>query len=94
MAEARRQFADDQRQRNAVEGKIGQGKRRFGLGLIREKLAATQGSAIAMAILAMNLEKLLQLLFVLISFWLQILSKQIRPLRGHTLPSSIQGAAA
>jgi hypothetical protein len=25
-----------QRQRNAVEGKIGQGKRRFGLGLIRE----------------------------------------------------------
>jgi hypothetical protein len=47
-----------------------------------------------MAILAMNLEKLLQLLFVLISFWLQILSKQVRPLRGHTLPSSIQAAAA
>lgn len=41
VAEAKRQFADDQRQRNAVEGIIGQGKRRFGLGLIREKLAAT-----------------------------------------------------
>jgi hypothetical protein len=33
VAEEKRQFLDDQRQRNAVEGKIGQGKRRFGLGL-------------------------------------------------------------
>ena len=56
---ARRQFVDDQRQRNAVEGKIDQGKRRFRLGLIREKLAATQDSAIAMTILEMNLERLL-----------------------------------
>jgi len=44
------------------------------LGQIREKLAATQGSAIAMAILAMNLKKLLQLLFALFAFWLLILS--------------------
>jgi transposase, IS5 family len=43
LAEEKRQFLDDQRQRNAVEGKIGQGKRRFGLGLIREKFAVTQG---------------------------------------------------
>jgi hypothetical protein len=93
VAEARRQFADDQRQRNAVEGKIGQGKRRFGLGLIREKLAVTQGSAIAMTILAMNLEKLLQLLFVLFAFWLQILSSQFGALRGKKLPSSVQAAA-
>ena len=35
LAEEKRQFLDDQRQRNAVEGKIGQGKRRFGLGLTR-----------------------------------------------------------
>ncbi len=94
VAEARRQFADDQRQRNAVEGKIGQGKRRFGLGLIREKLAATQGSAIAMAILAMNLEKLLQLLFVLFAFCLQSLSGQSGALRGNESPSSVQAAAA
>lgn len=46
-------------QRNAAEGKIGQGKRRFGLGLIREKLAVTQGSTIALNMLVMNLEKLL-----------------------------------
>jgi hypothetical protein len=36
VSEVKRKFADDQRQRNAVEGKFGQGKRRFGLGLIRE----------------------------------------------------------
>ena len=55
LAEEKRQFLDDQRQRNAVEGKIGQGKRRFGLGLIREKLAVTQGSTIALNVLVMNL---------------------------------------
>ena len=62
MAAEKQQFIDDQRQRNAVEGKIGQGKRRFGLGLIREKLSATQGSTMALNVLVMNLEKLLQLL--------------------------------
>ncbi len=56
---------DDQRQRNAFEGKIGQGKRRYGLDLIREKLAVTQGSTIAINVLVMNLQKLLELLFVL-----------------------------
>ncbi|MCP9895114.1 hypothetical protein KBZ20_15175, partial [Vulcanococcus limneticus Candia 3F8] len=64
------------------------------LGLIREKLAATQGSAIAMAILAMNLEKLLQLLFALFAFWLQILSSQLVALRCNKLPSSVETAAA
>jgi len=64
VAAEKQQFIDDQRQRNAVEGKIGQGKRRYGLGLIREKLATTQGSSIAMNILVMNLQKLLELLFL------------------------------
>ena len=40
VAAEQQQFIDDQRQRNAVEGQIGQGKRRYGLGLIREKLLA------------------------------------------------------
>jgi hypothetical protein len=61
LAEEKRQFLDDQRQRNAVEGKIGQGKRRFGLALICEKLAVTQGSTIALNVLVMNREKLLEL---------------------------------
>jgi IS5 family transposase len=77
MAAEKQQFIDDQRQRNAVEGKIGQGKRRFGLSLIREKLPATQGSTIALNVLMMNLEKLLELLFVLFRSWLYlILSNQ------------------
>ena len=41
VAVEKRQCIDDQRQRNAVEGKNGQGKRRFRLNLIREKLPAT-----------------------------------------------------
>ena len=73
VAAEKQQFIDDQRQRNAVEGKIGQGKRRFGLGLIREKLPATQGSTIALNVLVMNLEKLLELLFVLFTSWLYLL---------------------
>jgi hypothetical protein len=56
-------------QRRTVEGKFGQGKRRYGSGLIREKLALTQGSTIALNILVMNLEKLLELLFVLFTCW-------------------------
>jgi hypothetical protein len=44
--------------------KIGQGKRRFGLDLILEKLAVTQGSTIALKVLVLNLEKLLEVLFV------------------------------
>jgi hypothetical protein len=94
VAEAKRQFADDQRQRNAVEGKFGQGRRRFGLGLIREKLAVTQGSAIAMTMLIMNLEKLLQLLFVLFALWLEILGTLKRALCGPNAPQSIHAAAA
>lgn len=73
VAAEKQQFIDDQRQRNAVEGKIGQGKRRYGLGLIREKLAATQGSSIAVNILFMNLQKLLKLLVVFLVFLWQFL---------------------
>ena len=73
LAEEKLQLLDDQRQRNAVEGKIGQGKRRFGLGLIREKLAVTQGATIALNVLVMNLEKLLELLFVLFATSLRLL---------------------
>jgi IS5 family transposase len=63
VAAEKQQILNDQRQRNAVEGIIGQGKRRYGLGLIREKISVTQGSTIALNALVMNLEKLLELLF-------------------------------
>ena len=64
VATEKQQFIDVQHKRNAVEGKIGQVKWRYGLGLIREKLAITEGSMIALNELVMNLEKLLKLLFV------------------------------
>ena len=59
----RKLMRQDEIERNAVKGKFGQGKRRYGLGLIRVKLAETSGSMIAMAILVMNLEKLLREVF-------------------------------
>ncbi len=68
VAAEKKQFIHDQRQRNAVEGKISQCKRRYGLGLIREKLAVTQGSTIAMNVLVMNLQKLLELICVLFAY--------------------------
>ncbi|WFN57741.1 IS5 family transposase [Synechococcus sp. CCFWC 502] len=76
---------DDQRQRNGVEGKFGQGKRRFGLGLVREKLAETSGCTIAMNLLVMNLEKLLELLFVLIAIFQGLLMVCIASKRRPTL---------
>ena len=94
LTEEKRQFLDDQRHRNAVEGKIGQGKRRFGLGLIREKLAATQGSTIALNVLVMNLEKLLQLLFVLFTALLCLLLINEGGVSIRTLPLKPQIAAA
>ena len=93
LAEEKRQFLDDQRQRNAVEGKIGQGKRRFGLGLIREKLAVTQGATIALNVLVMNLEKLLELLFVLFVTLLRLLLVNECGQSVRTLPLKPQMAA-
>jgi hypothetical protein len=94
LAEKKCQFLDDQRQRNAVEGKIGQGKRRFGLGLIREKLAVTQGSTIAMNVLVMNLEKLLELLFVFFAALLCLLLGTDRSGSSSRMPLMPQIAAA
>jgi len=94
LAEEKRQFLDDQRQRNAVEDKIGQGKRRFGLGLIREKLAVTQGATIALNVLVMNLEKLLELLFVLFTVLLRLLLVNESSRNIRTVPLKPQIAAA
>jgi IS5 family transposase len=43
------------------------------LGLIRKKLAVTKGATIALNVLVMNLEKLLELLFVLFATFLRLL---------------------
>ncbi|MEM7067232.1 MAG: IS5 family transposase [Cyanobacteria bacterium P01_B01_bin.77] len=73
----RQQVQDDESIRVAVEGKFGQGKRRFGLGRVMAKLAQTAETMIAITCLAMNLEKRLRRFIVL---FLLVL---IRLLRGY-----------
>lgn len=55
----RQQAHADATARMAVEGKFGQGKRRFGLGCMMAKLARTTETMIHMSFLVMNLELLL-----------------------------------
>lgn len=61
----------DEVQRNAIEGKFGQAKRRYGLNRIMTKLPETSLASIAMTFIAMNLDKWLKAIFVL--FFLGIL---------------------
>ncbi|NBF40885.1 MAG: IS5 family transposase [Spirochaetes bacterium] len=55
-----RQTREDERTRVAVEGKLGEGKRCYGLDRVVTKLKETSESTIAMAVLVMNLQKLLR----------------------------------
>ena len=62
-AESRVQAYQDEVIRNAIEGKFGQAKRRFGLGRVMAKLSNTSETAIAITFLVMNLEKCLAVIF-------------------------------
>lgn len=53
----------DERVRNCIEGKFGEGKRRFSLNRVMTKLADTSKTAIAISFLAMNLSTLLRQFF-------------------------------
>lgn len=53
----------DERVRNCIEGKFGEGKRRFSLNRVMAKLANTAETTIAISFLAMNLSTLLRQLF-------------------------------
>ncbi len=53
-------------ERNAIEGKFGEGKRRFSLGCIRTRLQTTSETQIHLVFLVMNLQKILRDLFVFI----------------------------
>ncbi|MDL2322297.1 transposase [Desulfosarcina sp. OttesenSCG-928-B08] len=52
----------DAADRNPVEGKFGQGKRRYSLGLVMTKLASTSESSIMIAFTVMNLKRWLAIL--------------------------------
>lgn len=70
------------------------GKASFVLGMIREKLSATQDLAIALNVLVMNLEKLLELLFVFFAVLLRLLLVNENGQSVRTLPLKHQVAAA
>jgi transposase, IS5 family len=61
--EKKKQARDDERIRNCIEGKFGQGKRRFTLGRVMAKLPHTSLTSIAITFLVMNLSTLLLRLF-------------------------------
>ena len=62
-AAEKKQTAADEAIRNTVEGKFGQGKRRFGLGRVMAKLAGTSAAQISLSFLVMNLELALRRFF-------------------------------
>lgn len=55
---AKKQAQEDERIRNAIEGRFGQGKRRFSLNKIMSKLPSTSATTIAIIFLVMNLSAL------------------------------------
>ncbi len=56
----KKQAIDDERFRNAIEGKFGQAKRRFSLNLVMTKLPETSETSIAITFLVVNLATLLR----------------------------------
>lgn len=64
----RKQAYQDELDRIPIEGKFGQGKRRFGLGRLMTKLATTSETSIALCFLVMNLEKWLAAIFLFLFF--------------------------
>jgi hypothetical protein len=58
--ETRKKAQEDERIRNCIEGKFGQGKRRFSLSRIMTKLPSTSSTSIAIIFLVMNLSTLLK----------------------------------
>jgi hypothetical protein len=66
----KQQQRQDELDRIPIEGKFGQGKRRFGLGRIMAKLAETSETVMAIIFIVMNLEKWLKMPFFALLFWL------------------------
>ena len=90
LKEQKKLQRQDERDRNGVEGKFGQGKRRFSLDRIMAKLARTSETAISMVFIVMNLERILSFLFHFL-FSLYRMGRII--LQGHAsgTPNSYRG---
>ena len=63
--EKKKQAREDERVRNAIEGKFGVSKRRFSLNRVMAKLPHTSQTAVAITFLVMNLSTLLRQVFCL-----------------------------
>ena len=61
----------DERDRSAIEGKFGQGKRRFGLDRVMAKLKPTAETMVMVSFLVMNLEKILAGILSFLFFFAQ-----------------------
>ena len=65
-------------ERNAIEGKLRESKRRFSLGLVMTKLQTTSETQTHLVFLVMNLQKILRDLFILFfSIWFFTKRRQI-----------------
>ena len=62
--EKKKQAAEDEKIRQAIEGKFGQGKRRFSLNRVMAKLSNTSSTAIAITFLVINLSTWLHRVFL------------------------------
>jgi hypothetical protein len=71
MKKAEKQLErQDAAMRNVVEGKFGEGKRKYGLSRIVARLKETAECVIAMQFLVMNLERKLRILLSQFFIWL------------------------
>jgi hypothetical protein len=71
-AEQQELFKSDLRKRSVIEGRIGTGKRKYGLDRILTKLVETSKSVITMAFFVMNTEKILRLLRLFLSILVSV----------------------
>lgn len=77
--EQKKQALDDERFRNAIEGKFGQAKRKFSLNLVMTKLPETSETSIAITFFVVNLSKLLRQYFRLfLSFLIFLRTKELK----------------
>jgi len=82
------QRREDEKFRNAIEGKFGQAKRRFSLNRVMAKLSNTSESTIAITFLVMNLELLLKQFFVLLCDFCRNFASHRRLMSGFVFPKT------
>ena len=94
----KQQIYDDAIARIAIEGKFGQGKRRFGVGRLMAKLALTSETMIQISFLVMNLEHLLsRAVFSWFVAWWQgwlFIGKALLVAKGHTMQRDCRDRSA